>query len=278
MGQLGNGPSYIHPNPVMVPDLPDATQIEASRGRVCAIRRSGVRVCWGHISTPDGLSTVSFAPREVPPDVGRVAYNPLASRGVKTKQMATDDECGVSKDSRLFCALYFIGSNRRSFAGLWKAPSREKFASAAAMTYYRPGGTACGLTESGRIKCFAVGEKPAQQEISSSSIDSLTGVVELLAANSVTCARDSPGNVWCWGGARDVRDGRLGPAPPVDPFEAVRITHLPPATQLAVGQSSVCTLAADGHVWCWGSNREGGVPTGAHGAEETPGEVRFPMD
>lgn len=79
--------------------------------------------------------------------------------------------------------------------------------------------------------------------------------------------------MFCWG---DGRFGQLGAAPPKDRFQAVRIANLPAAAQLAVGGTFACALATDGHVWCWGSNRDGAAPTGAPGAETTPLAVAWP--
>ncbi|MDB4979978.1 MAG: Regulator of chromosome condensation repeat, partial [Myxococcales bacterium] len=57
---------------------------------------------------------------------------------------------------------------------------------------------------------------------------------------------------------------------------AVRIAGLAVAAQLAVGGTFACALSADGHVWCWGSNRDGAAPTGAPGVETTPVTVGWP--
>jgi hypothetical protein len=277
-GQLGAGPSYIHALPVMVPGLTDATALEASTSEACAARRAGVRVCWGQHVGPDGrVERASFAPHEAPRNALGAGPGPLAGLGVKTRQLATDQRCGVDGARRLVCGIRSVTSTRPGAAHLWTAPSKERFAAAAALTYDRQRPVACGRTEGGHVACFRVDETATGKPISSTTIDSLAGVVELeaggLGDDGLTCARDSAGGVSCWG---DGRYGQLGTAPPADPFTAVRVANLPAAVQLAVGGTFACARTADGHVWCWGSNRDGAAPTGAPGAEAAPVTVTWP--
>jgi alpha-tubulin suppressor-like RCC1 family protein len=87
----------------------------------------------------------------------------------------------------------------------------------------------------------------------------LTDVVEVVALDWSTCARDRAGTVTCWGmGDKgqlgDGVDNRLQPGPPV---------ALPrPAIALTAGENHACALTDDGCAWCWGANQRGQLGNG----------------
>src|SRR6185503_5834133 len=89
----------------------------------------------------------------------------------------------------------------------------------------------------------------------------LTGMVEVGAAYSSTCARDTGGAVWCWGANNR---GQLGDNTTSTRATAARVIavagaqSLAGATDLVTGGGETwCTYVASGGVVCWGANDSG---------------------
>jgi alpha-tubulin suppressor-like RCC1 family protein len=93
-----------------------------------------------------------------------------------------------------------------------------------------------------------------------------SGVEEVSAGDTHTCARTSAGAVSCWGA---IRNGAV--APSLQPGQALPgpITGLPPATRIASGDTHTCALAGGG-VYCWGLNDVGQVGDRALGRSLGP--------
>ena len=88
-----------------------------------------------------------------------------------------------------------------------------------------------------------------------------TGVVEMAAGDSHTCARKGDGTVLCWG---DNQYGQIGIGGLVSPQPPVQVTDLgTSAVEIATGESHTCARKADGTVWCWGRNISGQVGDGS---------------
>ena len=76
--------------------------------------------------------------------------------------------------------------------------------------------------------------------------------VQLVAGYDHVCARGHDGEVTCWGGWNDY--GQLGPWNSALELEGLpRVIAGLRATTIASSSSSVCAIATDGQVWCWGA-------------------------
>jgi alpha-tubulin suppressor-like RCC1 family protein len=103
----------------------------------------------------------------------------------------------------------------------------------------------------------------------------LSGVSQISAASSHTCARRTDGSVWCWG---TNANGELGDGTTGDPtlhsrLKAVRArSELGPLANIVnvgVGLQHSCARDTDGHAWCWGYDASGQLGDGTTGDPTT---------
>jgi alpha-tubulin suppressor-like RCC1 family protein len=90
---------------------------------------------------------------------------------------------------------------------------------------------------------------------------SLSGVVQIEAGDSHTCALFSDGSVQCWG-ANDY--GQIGDTTSgVDRLAPTPVSGLTGATSISAGSSHTCALVAPGDAMCWGRNTYGQLGNGS---------------
>lgn len=97
-------------------------------------------------------------------------------------------------------------------------------------------------------------------QVTKGGTDYLTGVSQIAAGGSHTCALLDGGAVWCWGYNGD---GELGNDTLVDSATPVQVKgtggsgFLSGASQIATGGSHSCALLSDHSIKCWGYNGDG---------------------
>ena len=148
----------------------------------------------------------------------------------------------------------------------------------------------CALTSLGGVKCWGYGasgqvgnksttDQTTPVDVHSSSVDStpLSGVVQLSAGYSHTCALTSLGGVKCWGYGDY---GRLGNKSTTDQTTPVDVhsssgdsTPLSGVVQLSAGSSHTCALTSLGGVKCWGRGDYGQVGNKSTTSQTTPVDV-----
>lgn len=169
-------------------------------------------------------------------------------------------------------------------------PATELMSGAVAAELALADASTCVLTEAGRVVCWGwnqhgelgrgVPEGPTAPVLRDDTEAPLTGIVQLDAGFWHVCARDSTGQVWCWG--RD-EDGQVGDGPAADVFcagarcvpRARRVLGLDDAVDLSCGTMHSCALRENGEVVCWGDNQFGELGTGDYADRDSPVAVRF---
>lgn len=91
---------------------------------------------------------------------------------------------------------------------------------------------------------------------------------DLQASKAHTCAIDSQGDVWCWGGNRNGELGRG--ATSVAELVPMQVALPRPAQHIALGVSSTCALLDDGSIMCWGDNEVGTLGNTSPAFSTTP--------
>lgn len=121
---------------------------------------------------------------------------------------------------------------------------------------------ACLLRPEGQVYCAgdnSVGQlgDPARgaSDPSFGLVGGLTGITQLSATSSNTCARSGEGDVHCWGANLN---GSLGLGDTLQRSEPERVDLPGPAAHIAVGRAFSCAIVG-GRVYCWGSSVSGGL-------------------
>ena len=155
----------------------------------------------------------------------------------------------------------------------------------------------CALLTNGQVRCWgdnSFGElgDGSQEEShrplvveNGSGTGPLTGVTQIAAAASTTCAVLESGQARCWGRGADGQlgtgtdvDDRPRPTPVVGVGTTARLTAV---TQIDIGYANTCARLADGTARCWGSDQVGQLGNGPATSIERvdrPVVVRNPAD
>ena len=105
----------------------------------------------------------------------------------------------------------------------------------------------------------------------------LTGIVQINTGSSHSCALDSDGGVWCWGGGSQ---GRLGNDTSADSDHAEAVmdgddstTPLTGIVQIGGAGDSTCALTVEGAVLCWGKGNVGQLGNKSNADKDHPVDV-----
>lgn len=283
-GQLGRAIGDATPSgsPSYVADLIGIIQISAGWNHTCAVRLDNTAWCWGQNSNGQlGIgsgSTFESEPRPVavstpPPGAG----TPLS--GVRSVAAGRASTCARITFDAAVCwganGSGELGNGTTTDSHFPTAPA----AFVATMDLGVGAEFACARNN-GLVTCW--GRNVQGQLGNSSFTDSLVPVATSItaAAGLSVGARTACviGPARCWG---DNVEGQLGigtftVVPPTGANTPAPVIDLPAQpTQIAVGETFVCSVMPNTHVWCWGLNSAGqlGVATPVQSA--TPVEVTF---
>ena len=265
-GQLGNGattytqssPVNVHTSAASSAPLTGITQIAAGGANVgsleyshtCAVTTTGAVKCWG--SGSDGqLGDGAAAQKTTPVDVCVAA--------------ATPGTC----DTTLTGITQITAGGRHT----------------------------CAITTTSTVKCWGYGTygqlgdgtttaqqtTPVDVHTSATSATPLSGITQITAGNTSTCALTTTGGVKCWGngGVGQLGNGTTTgtQATPVDVCAVVSstpgicTTALANVTQITAALSHICAVTTTGTAKCWGSGSSGQLGNGATTTQTTPVDV-----
>ncbi len=141
----------------------------------------------------------------------------------------------------------------------------------------------CAVKTSGNVQCW--GDNASGQLGNNTTTDApspvlvldasgtLTAAVQVSAGSAHTCVRKTDNTAWCWGSNAA---GQLGIGGSTDKPIATQVstTNLPTISDISAGAAHTCAVkAADGTLWCWGSNNKGQLGDGTTNPHDTPVQV-----
>ncbi len=275
-GQLGDGTTTDHQNPVDVPGLSSGVKSMALGDNfTCALLPWGRLKCWGentHGQLGDGNKTDSPLPVTVLPDVT-----------VKQVAAGSQHACVLTLDGSVLC----WGDNTSGQLGdgsTTESVSPVVAIATGAVGIALGGSTSCVLMSGGGVKCWGLGDmgqlgdggsgaghkQTSATDVQVSGGAALAGATQVAVGANFGCALLTGGLVDCWG-KNDV--GQLGQgatsalsahASPVlteaggDPLEA--------AMQVSAGGAHACVRMYTDRLKCWGRGELGQLGDGSSGS------------
>ena len=272
-GALGDGSGANSRIPVDVVGLTTGViAIQAGNKYSCALMTGGAVKCWG-ANWYGQLGDGTYTNRATPVDVDGL------STGVTAIASGLGHTCAVADQGRVKC----WGQNYGSFGnGTWASSPTPMDATSLLVpaTAVVVGGLhTCALLIDGTVSCWgmntygALGDGTTTTSSTARQVSGLASpVTELAAAEGLTCARLSSGELKCWG---DGEWGKLGNGVTIRRLTAVQVSGLPGlATSISTASYHACALTSAGGVECWGMNNSGELGLGTTLPHSTPAPVQ----
>ena len=220
--------------------LTGIVQISAGRLHTCALTDGGEVLCWGEGS------------------FGRLGNHSVASKDHPVSTLNLDDSSTpLSGIAQISAGIYHT----------------------------------CALTVDGNLKCWGsggngrlgIGSSPQYRSRADIVVDGdnsstpLSGIVQVSAGGTYTCALTKEGKVKCWGNGSNGRLGNDGDTDKEHPVDVVdgngSSTPLANVSQINSGGSHTCALASTGGVKCWGVGDNGRLGNDATADKNYPVDV-----
>lgn len=262
-GQLGDGTTVTRSTPVnSIGATAGMVAVAAGSTHTCALRNDGVVLCWGDNmwgQLGDGTTDTRYA-------AGPVAGLAAAALGVAVSNNGT---CALLANGAVQC---FGGQ----VLGIGALDERvlpvEVGAVAGGIASLSAGGThTCGTAGGGAAVCFGTGSSGqlgtgvlgvAPWPVIVPALSS--GVADVSAGYSHTCARTQAGAAYCWG---DGSGGKLGSGQQTPSYVPSPVVGLAGGVAgIAAGGSFSCAVDGAGAVKCWGDDSRGSLGDGGGAA------------
>ncbi len=233
-GQLGNGRTVSRDVPVPVSGGFAYSSVAAGGGLTCGITVAGDTYCWGwNLFGALGAGSPSPVSVLTPQKIAGDARFAAVTLGLNYTT------CALTGGGEAFC----WGNNGAGQAGVPRATGSCEVNSVAQPCVTAPARVQGGL----RFASISVGM-------------------------FTTCAVAVDGQAHCWGSANQV--GLLGNGAQSTASELpLAVSGGVQFTAVSVGETNACGVAAEGAVYCWGSNREGAIGDGTTADRFTPTRV-----
>jgi alpha-tubulin suppressor-like RCC1 family protein len=265
-GQLGTGNAgstqHYSATPVPAGTMSDFVGLSHD-GTVCGVTSTGSVYCWGARATA-GSNLVDTTPTVV---AGLGAAVSKISGGYSA--------CGIVPSA---AAIQCWGGNDSGELGndttsTTTTPSDVIGLAAAPLDVSVGVGHSCAVVSGGALQCWGsnrydqlgVSSEVVAQSLVARTVSSVSGVVDVVAGPSSTCALLGGGSVACWGdNTCDIQEpcGLLGnvtatkSSTPATVWPGTR-----PGKSITLGGQHACLVAQDGAVYCWGYNGNGQLGT-----------------
>ena len=269
-------------------------QISTGYPDTCALLSDGTAWCWGG-GLVGALGNGDFESSYVPVTVlDERGQEPL--QGITQIAVGQNFVCALLDSTEVRCWGYGnngqLGNGGRANSALPVAVSNPAGTGLlTGVTQISAGtgsGHACARLSSGELRCWGnnfigqIGSGGTTDRLrpttvrNSTNTGPLTGVAEVAAGQSHTCARLTDGTARCWGEGQGNGDGSTANRPlPVVVSNPAGTGPLGNIVQIAAGRHA-CALLASGTARCWGANYGGQLGTGTRNQALRPVTVSNP--
>jgi alpha-tubulin suppressor-like RCC1 family protein len=281
-GQLGNGTTVARTSfaPAAALSSP-AVQLSVNTRHNCAVLANRTVVCWGN-NTVGQLGVGDRTDRSTPTLVpGLTDVVQVATGGSHTCALRADGtvRCWGSN----FAGVLGDGTTTDRLAPVTVLPVSGSGALGGVIQITAGGSHTCALISNGTVRCWGIATlngggstENLFRPVVVPGVGSapLSGVSQMSAGGSHTCAVLVDGTGRCWGFGTD---GRLGNGSTLDQLRPVTVTGLggsTPVTQISAGRFHTCAVVVGQlNPSCWGSDSSRALGGETAGNRSTPTEV-----
>ena len=251
--------------------------ITAGHSHTCALDTTGKAWCWGsdysgQIGDGDTSQKDKYAPVAV---AGDRTYTSISAGGVHT--------CALDTTGKAWC----WGNGSQGQVGDGETSQQNKYAPVAVAgdrtyTTINPGANhTCALDTTGKAWCWGgdgqgqVGDGDTSQQnkyepvavAGDRTYTTITAGDEGSEGGPHTCALDTAGKAWCWGGNGLGRlgDGVTGQQ---NKYAPAPVAGDRTYTTISAGGAHTCALESTGKAWCWGYAHWGQIGDGDTSPED----------
>ncbi len=278
-GQLGNGAPGASLVPVQVVNLINVVAIDAGGEHTCAL--SGQNLwCWGRDERGQLGDDLAGDQQHPVPVSSSTGLNLVLAVSAGEKHT-----CAIRADNTAWCwgdkgsGRLGDGTNTDQHQPV---PVNTTTGLTAVSVISAGFHHSCAIDTGGAVWCWGdkadgrLGDgtdtaRPIPQPVDLTS--GLTAATDVFAAKTHSCALDSAGAAWCWGGNGDgqLGDGTTGERVVPEPVDIT--TGLTAASMITAGDLHSCALKTDRTVWCWGANGVGQLGDQTTNAHLSPAAI-----
>ncbi|MFN8487971.1 MAG: hypothetical protein U0350_10285 [Caldilineaceae bacterium] len=267
-----------HPTPVLaqtnnVVVLPTISQVETGGWHTCLLNTAGGVKCWGNNASGE-LGDGTPGNKSAPVDVSGL------TSGVKAITAGVNHTCALTTGGGVKCwGANTFGQLGDGTTTVKNIPVDVSGLTSGVVAISAGGQHTCALTTAGGVKCWgdnssgqlgAFGTTYATAPIDVNGLTS--GVSQISAGGSHTCAVATAGGVKCWGANSN---GQLGDGSndsmAIIPRDVSGLTS--GINTVSAGGSHTCAVTTAGGVKCWGFNGYGQLGDGTTNSKNTPVDV-----
>jgi alpha-tubulin suppressor-like RCC1 family protein len=269
-GELGQGDTVVHSNPVQVKGLASITRISVGGAHTCAVNANNDLYCWGRNFYGQVGTGSAGAPVPMP--------QPILSGVTAKVALGGNSSCIIKTDKNLYCwGWNYNGQLGNGTLTDAHAPGPAVLGLSGVIEVAGGAASTCARDLS-KVYCWGrnsggeLGLGNLTQQTTPQPVDILTNVLQLAACNHQGAI--TAGGVYMWG---PDGDGQLGDGMNTSIVSTPEVVAaLSNITMLGLSDRSSCGLTAAHQVYCWGYNAYGQLGIGTFVSSAVPVAVAWP--